>query len=321
MKAVVGSFIASALALGGVACGGATQSKQLADARITYQRADEGYARQYSPADLVEAKKLLKKAEEADDGSVDEVHYAYLADRAARLAESRGAQAYNREVETKAEQSYVKSQEQARLRAEQELARTQGALKDLNAAMEQQDADLVTLQNRKKELEGEQSRLETQLGHERTARAEAEAEAASALESLRAIASVQEKESETVITLAGSVLFKTGESTLLPNAEKNLLRVTEALKSFALERKVVVEGHTDSVGTDQANLELSRARAESVRTFLVTHGLAPDRVEARGLGEAQPVASNDTPEGRANNRRVELVIERKDQATEKQASR
>jgi len=72
--------------------------------------------------------------------------------------------------------------------------------------------------------------------------------------------------------------------------------------------KVELQGHTDSIGSAPYNLTLSRKRAESVRDYLVTRGIASDRVSAQGFGLNSPVADNATAEGRANNRRVEIVI-------------
>ena len=74
------------------------------------------------------------------------------------------------------------------------------------------------------------------------------------------------------------------------------------------DREVVVEGHTDNVGTDEYNLGLSRARANSVRDFLMLQGVSGMRIVAEGFGKLYPVASNDTESGRAQNRRVEIVI-------------
>jgi outer membrane protein OmpA-like peptidoglycan-associated protein len=71
----------------------------------------------------------------------------------------------------------------------------------------------------------------------------------------------------------------------------------------------VVEGHTDSQGRVQDNQELSLARAQSVRDYLVSRGIAADRISAHGLGSERPVATNKTAEGRADNRRVEIVVQ------------
>jgi outer membrane protein OmpA-like peptidoglycan-associated protein len=127
--------------------------------------------------------------------------------------------------------------------------------------------------------------------------------------SLNEIASVKAEETRTVITLSGEVLFKTNEATLLPIAQTQLDKVAEALKSQGEDKKIVIEGHTDSRGKDDFNQGLSQRRAEAVRSYLVSRGLDADMVQALGKGELEPVADNKTAEGRANNRRVEIEIE------------
>ena len=72
---------------------------------------------------------------------------------------------------------------------------------------------------------------------------------------------------------------------------------------------MLVEGHTDSSGGDEYNLKLSRLRAEAVRSVLVAGGVSPERVESQGYGKTRPVASNATAEGKAQNRRVEIVLQ------------
>jgi outer membrane protein OmpA-like peptidoglycan-associated protein len=75
------------------------------------------------------------------------------------------------------------------------------------------------------------------------------------------------------------------------------------------ERNIVVEGHTDSRGSEKHNLDLSQRRADSVRSYLVARGYEADRMQARGIGKGRPTTSNDTAEGRANNRRVEIIVQ------------
>ena len=101
----------------------------------------------------------------------------------------------------------------------------------------------------------------------------------------------------------------------MPLAQQKLDQVAKALGDLDDKQTVLVEGHTDSKGPDDANMALSQARAESVRAYLVSRGVKPARISAVGRGEAQPVATNDTPEGRANNRRVEIVISPKPSAS------
>lgn len=114
-----------------------------------------------------------------------------------------------------------------------------------------------------------------------------------------------------VITLPDTLLFSSGSATLKTEAYDALSRISEKLKE--LPGKVLIEGHTDNIplastSIYRSNWELSAARASSVLHFLLQKGLFPDRFTIAGYGEYRPVASNDTPEDRAKNRRVELII-------------
>ncbi len=130
-----------------------------------------------------------------------------------------------------------------------------------------------------------------------------------ALNSLSKIAKVRQESRGTVITLSGSILFASGKSTLLPDARSKLDQVADALKS-AQEQSYIVEGHADSRGSTPLNQRLSEQRAETVRNYLVERGISPDRVKSTGYGKSRPIANNKTAEGRANNRRVEIVVQR-----------
>jgi outer membrane protein OmpA-like peptidoglycan-associated protein len=105
----------------------------------------------------------------------------------------------------------------------------------------------------------------------------------------------------------GDVLFDVDQATLKPGAMQKLFRLVTFLRDDP-GRGVLVEGHTDSTGSEDYNLSLSQRRAEAVRSFLVDNGVEGARVLARGYGKGYPVAGNDTAAGRALNRRVELVI-------------
>jgi len=150
---------------------------------------------------------------------------------------------------------------------------------------------------------------EEQLTAEQRARRAAEKRAADALASLQQLASVKEEERGMVITLNGAVLFVTNQATLLPIARDRLQQVADALADTP-QGSITIEGYTDSTGSQSLNEELSLRRAEAVRAFLIDHGIDASRVRARGYGPARPVADNKTPEGRANNRRVEIVVEK-----------
>ena len=110
-----------------------------------------------------------------------------------------------------------------------------------------------------------------------------------------------------LIVNVSDVLFDTGSATLKPGAREKLARVAGILASHP-DLKIEIEGHTDSVGGDDYNQHLSERRAESVRAYLVQQKIPSSAVGAEGFGESRPVASNTTPAGRQQNRRVELVV-------------
>jgi outer membrane protein OmpA-like peptidoglycan-associated protein len=115
-----------------------------------------------------------------------------------------------------------------------------------------------------------------------------------------------------VVTL-GDILFDSNGTTLKPGGHKQVGRLAEVLQT-APDRKVIVEGHTDSLGTDEYNLNLSQQRADVVRQELIAKGVDKARVGSTGLGESTPVATNETSAGRQQNRRVEIIIENPKQA-------
>lgn len=109
-----------------------------------------------------------------------------------------------------------------------------------------------------------------------------------------------------VITL-GDVLFNTGKAQLKSVGIRNVQKLADFLKQYP-KQKVLVEGHTDSTGSDTFNLGLSDRRAGAVRMALIDKGIASERITTRGYGEAYPVAGNDTAAGRQMNRRVEIIL-------------
>jgi outer membrane protein OmpA-like peptidoglycan-associated protein len=138
---------------------------------------------------------------------------------------------------------------------------------------------------------------------------DSEKRTAAALAELAKIAAVKEEDRGLVVTLSGNVLFRSAKSTLLPSAKVKLDQVSNALLSIRA-RRLIVEGHTDSQGSEAYNQGLSQRRADAVRDYLVQRGYPADLIQTRGMGEGSAIANNASPEGRANNRRVEIVIER-----------
>ena len=259
-----------------VGCATTQPSPMLVEARKDYDAAKNGPAGKFVPDMVYEAKTALDKAERAharDPGSNEEEHLAYLAHRRTLLATSA---------------------------AEQHVA---------HAEAEKADNEFKTvLVSQRDEAQNKVQRAGSQLEDERAKRKAAEEEARRAMASLAEIASVKSEEQRTVITLSGEVLFKTREATLLPIAQTQLDKVADALKSQGDDKTIVIEGHTDSQGKDDYNQGLSQRRADSVRAYLIEHGIEAGRLETKGYGESRPLVSNETEEGRIQNRRVELKV-------------
>lgn len=257
-----------------VSCGADLAPRELLDARQAYDKAKEGPASQYALAELETAKQALQDAnaafEEGDDEKVADL--AYVAERRAQLAEAAG----ELESANKDRVAAIDSQKSAR--------------------EEYQEATEKELRSSRKAIEAEKAK-----------RKEAEARAKAAMASLEEMGKVKEEARGTVITLDGSVLFASGKYELLPIARSKLTDIAQALKDQGF-KSITVEGHTDSRGAESTNLALSENRAMSVRTLLVSQGLDPSKVTSVGLGESRPIADNNSPEGRANNRRVEIIV-------------
>jgi outer membrane protein OmpA-like peptidoglycan-associated protein len=155
-----------------------------------------------------------------------------------------------------------------------------------------------------RELEAQRS---AQQARAATAQAQTAEERAKALE--RELADLKGKKTDRgIVVTLGDVLFDTGRATLKPGAYSVIDRLATVLKEDP-QRKVLVEGHTDSVGTDDYNQDLSERRAASVQAALFERGVEASQISTVGKGETTPVASNDSPVGRQQNRRVELVFQ------------
>src|SRR5262245_20357620 len=306
--------LSSGLFLAALGCGAAQPPKELVDARLVYQQAQQR-AVQLAPAQLDTAKQALNEAEAAfeDKPNSDKTRaLSYIADRKARLAISAAnTEAANRDRAASAAE-YQKTEEELRSSTQKDLSKTKESLRNREEAIRQKERELQNtretysgkLADREKALKEKDVALDA----ERKARQDAEKRLEAAMASLTEVAKVKEESRGVVITLSGAVLFASGKSTLLPIAQDKLSQVAQALNDQGY-KSLLVEGHTDSVGSDTKNQELSQARAEAVRSYLITRGVPQDKIRAAGIGEVRPVADNNTPEGRANNRRVEIIVE------------
>src|SRR5712671_1194991 len=243
------------------------------------------------------------------------------------------ATAEKKAAEERAAKARVDAEAEARGRAEAEAARTQ--------------AETARSQAEAAKAEAERSKLEAQQAAQEAARQKQEAEQAKAeaiaqqqalaveadkarqaaaqsdqlrqqaekekqelrarlLQQLNSVLSTRDT-ARGLIANMSDVLFKSGSFELLPGARERLAKVSGIVLAYQGLR-LAVEGHTDSVGTDEYNRHLSEQRAQAVSDYLVAQGIASDAITASGFGKREPVASNDTPEGRQQNRRVELVV-------------
>lgn len=110
-----------------------------------------------------------------------------------------------------------------------------------------------------------------------------------------------------LITFASGILFDFDSDAVKGDARTNLVELSNSLKKYP-NTEVLIIGHTDATGSDSYNQNLSERRARAARSFLISQGIGSDRIRTEGLGESEPVASNDTASGQAQNRRVEVAI-------------
>jgi len=270
-------------AVGIVGCASTIAPAELVNARTAYDRAGSGPAAQLNPADLHSAKEQLDTAEQtfSEDGDTQETRdQAYLALRKTELAEVVARTKQSNKKTAGVVDAMHEDQTAAVAHTSEELAAQQTQVAAQGAALATQGAQLK----------------------------DAEKRAAQAAADLSKFASVKQEPRGMVITLSGSVLFASAKWDLLPAAQVKLNDVANALIKEDPISKIVVEGHTDSQGTAANNQVLSQQRAQVVRDYLVTRGIASDRITAQGFGPSRSVADNTSTEGRANNRRVEIVV-------------
>jgi outer membrane protein OmpA-like peptidoglycan-associated protein len=296
----ISTLVCLAAFAGTVACAASMSPPELVSARTAYDRASKGPAAALNPTDLHTAKLSLDTAEKSfqEDGDSPKTRdLSYTAERRTEAAESRA-----REMQVTSEKDQVIAQMHAGVATQGKM--TANELAQANRQLVSKDQALATqtqaLQTQGVALQGEVQR-----------RQEAEKRAAQAAADLAKFASVKQEARGMVITLSGSVLFTSAKSDLLPTAQLKLNDVAKALTEQDPDSKMVVEGHTDSQGSAASNQDLSQRRAQSVRDYLVSRGIAADRITAAGFGPTRSIADNNTAEGRANNRRVEIVVQPK----------
>ena len=261
------------------ACGGPpAENPLLEEARTGYKSAEQdNEVVQFAPVALKEAEEALQMGHELWQARADKVyveHYAYLAKQKTAIA-----------VETarmNAAQHEIERAESERQRVLIDVRR-----RDAQRAEERAQRALEELQ-REREL-AEQARREAE-------------ELARRINDLEA----RQTERGLVLTL-GDVLFDFDRAVLRPGGMRTVRELANFLNQYP-ERNVMIEGHTDSIGSQEYNLDLSERRADAVRVALIERGIAANRIQIKGYGKLYPVTSNATESGRQQNRRVEVII-------------
>ncbi len=260
----------------------------LVEAREEFSRAKNGVAIQLDPTDVHEADLALQRAEQAfrdepDDPTTTDL--AVVADRRALIAETQAAGMQAQEQARSAKQQGAEMTAAQLQNARGQLGQTQQALGQTQMQLQEQHAASAA---QAQQLQDMQTKLKD------------------ARDTIAKIASVKDDDRGMVITLQGEVLFKTGKWDLKPTAMAKLDQIASALKSK--EQPILVEGYTDNVGSLDMNMDLAQKRAAAVRDYLVSKGLPQDLVTGEGKGPANPISDNNSVEGRAQNRRVEIVV-------------
>ena len=262
---------------------------------------------------------VKQKAEEESQGRVAAEKRA-AEERAAKARADADAEVKRRQesdaarAQAEAAKAEAQHMQQEAQQAAAEAARQKAEAEKASAAalLQQQAAQAAADQAAKDKAAAiaQQHAAEAETEKARQAAAQAEAEKAQLraqlLAQLNSILQTRDSARGLIVNMS-DVLFDFGSYTLKPGAREKLAKISGILLAHP-GLTLQIEGHTDSVGTDEFNQQLSERRADSVRDFLAEQGVSASTITARGFGKTQPVASNETPEGRQRNRRVELVV-------------
>jgi outer membrane protein OmpA-like peptidoglycan-associated protein len=258
--------------------------------------------------------------ETAEEARVMAVKQKAEEEAQARIAaEKKAAEEREAKARADADAETRRRQEAEQARKEAEEARLQAEQAKADAERMKQQAELAAQEAARQKEEAEKARqsaleqqrlAESETAKARQAAANAESEKAQLraqlLEQLNSILQTRDSARGLIVNMS-DVLFDTGSSTLKPGAREKLAKISGILLAHP-GLTLQIEGHTDIVGSDEFNQQLSERRSDTVRDYLAEQGVPASSMTAKGYGKSQPVASNDTLEGRQRNRRVELVV-------------
>jgi outer membrane protein OmpA-like peptidoglycan-associated protein len=234
------------------------------------------------------AEKLAAQEREAKARADAEAEAKRRAEAEEAQKQAEAAKAEAERLKAEAEQA---AQEAARQKEEAEKAKAEAIAQQQALAAETAKAQQAAAQSEQLRQQAEKDKQEMR---------------ARLLQQLNAVLATRDT-ARGLIANMSDVLFKTGSYELMPTARERLAKVSGIVLAYP-GLHLQVEGHTDSTGGDEFNQTLSEQRAGAVRDYLVQQGIATNSIEARGFGKTEPIASNDTAEGRQQNRRVELVL-------------
>jgi len=277
----------------------------------------------YAPLAVGEAERALRKAELATGDDLYRSYLVYMADRRIQIARTMAEreqheqildelQKQNSEMLIKASKLEAdqarQDAERARLLVATTAEEAQRAEEEKQAALQKQAESARAAQLSAEEANQARKLAETRASEAKYARLEAEL-ASQQIDTLqRQLENLQLRQTESgVVVTLGDVLFASGQAQLVEGARTSLEEVVDLLQTEP-DKKIRVEGHTDSRGDAEANLKLSEQRAQAVLDALVSIDVDKDRITAMGMGEDFPIDSNETEEGRARNRRVDVIL-------------
>jgi outer membrane protein OmpA-like peptidoglycan-associated protein len=277
---------------------------ELQQARKAVELMDRFEAEKYAQSAARDARTALSQAEDAYQGRVGKSKdVPELSSRTMSLCNDAV-----RAAVTQIDAQKAQATEAKRL---SELAQKQAETEAERAARVKTEADLATVETQRQALQVEVQKVaaeKAQVEKEKDQmKSERDALAARLSGALGKVAATERTGRGLVVSLSGGILFESGKSALKTNAKVSLAKLSGILMMIP-NTNIQVEGHTDATGSAETNQKLSAARAAAVKDFLKSQGVEDSRMASTGFGPSQPVAPNDTAEGRAKNRRVEIVV-------------
>ncbi len=270
---------------------------ELQQARKAVEIMDRFEAEKYAQSAARDARTALSQAEDAYQGRVGKSKdVPELSARTMSLTND-AVRAAVKEIDAEKAQA-------AEAKRLSDLAQKQAETDAERAQRVKTEAALADVEKQRQALEVQKGQLEREKDQ---MKAERDALAARLSGALGKVAATERTGRGLVVSLSGGILFESGKSALKPAAKESLAKLSGILMMIP-NTNIQVEGHTDSTGSAETNEKLSADRAASVKDYLKSQGVDDARMSSKGLGPTQPVASNDTPDGRAKNRRVEIVV-------------